>query len=184
MKNEIAVDIRPETANDQESQKMQKMIYDLHLAAFGREVEPKLVGKIRSRDNFIPELSLVAVNEKKIVGHLLFSIIAIESKGEEIPTLALSVISVLPEYQGKGIGIKLIERGLDECRRLGHNVVIVIGHPSYYPRFGFVPASGYGLSVPFEAPDEAVMAAELTPGALEGISGTILYPPEFAEGAP
>ncbi|MBN1572176.1 MAG: N-acetyltransferase [Deltaproteobacteria bacterium] len=176
MKNEI--DIRSETADDQKS------IYDLHLSAFGRRVEPELVGKIRSKENFIPELSLVAVNENKILGHLLFSIITIESEGKEIPVLALSVISVLPEYQKKGIGTKLIKRGLEKCRRLGHNVIIVIGHPSYYPRFGFVPASGYGLSVPFEAPDEAVMAAELAHGALNGISGTIQYPPEFAEDLP
>jgi len=180
----LQIDIRTETAVDREEQESQESIYDLHLTAFGRKVEPELVGKIRATENYIPELSLVAVNEDKIVGHLLFSIITIESEGKEIPVLALSVISVLPEYQKKGIGTKLIKRGLEECRRLGHNVVIVIGHSSYYPRFGFVPASGYGLSVPFEAPDEAVMAAELTPGALNGISGTIQYPPEFAEDGP
>jgi putative acetyltransferase len=177
----MKIDIRPEKAGDREEQ---KSIYDLHLRTFGRRVEPELVGKIRSSENFIPELSLVAVNENKIAGHVIFSLISIKSKREEIPVLALSVLCVLPEYQKRGIGTKLVGRGFEECQRLGHNFVIIVGLPSYYPRFGFVPASGYGLSPAFEVPDEAFMAVELTSGALNGISGTVQYPPEFDEDGP
>lgn len=171
----VVIEFRPEKGVDRKS------ICDLHLIAFGRRVEPELVNKIRSSKNFIPELFLVAISEKKIVGHILFSLIAVKTEEGEMPVHALAVISVLPKFQSKGIGEKLVKSGLEECRRLGHNIVFVVDHPSYYPRFGFVPASGYALSVLFEVPDEAFMAAELSPGALNGISGTVHYPPEFNE---
>lgn len=81
--------------------------------------------------------------------------------------------------QKKGIGSELVRKGLDECRRLGYTVVVVVGHPEYYPSFGFVSARSKGLEAPFPVPDEAFMVTELVPGALDGIRGRVIYSPEF-----
>ena len=88
-------------------------------------------------------------------------------------------MAVLPAYQHQGIGSELIGRGLRECRNLGHGVVIVVGHPDYYPRFGFSSARARGLEATFPVPDEAFMVIELIEGALNGIAGVVRYPPAF-----
>jgi putative acetyltransferase len=90
-------------------------------------------------------------------------------------------MAVHPEFQNRGIGSELVRQGLERCRKLGYKVVIVVGHPTYYPRFGFISARAKGLETPFPVPDEAFMVIELTPGALNGISGMIIYPPAFEE---
>jgi putative acetyltransferase len=89
-------------------------------------------------------------------------------------------MGVLPEYQRRGIGSELVRQGLLECRQLGTTVVVVIGHPDYYPRFGFSPARSRGLQCEYEVPDEAFMVLELTPGALREEGGLVVFPPEFA----
>lgn len=88
-------------------------------------------------------------------------------------------MAVLPEYQKQGIGSRLVRDGLKECQRLNQNIVVVLGHPGYYPRFGFIPASKKGLRCEYQAPDEAFMVAELIPGALGGRQGLVKYRPEF-----
>ncbi len=88
-------------------------------------------------------------------------------------------MAVHPEFQNKGVGSKLVLRGLEDCRRLGHKIVVVIGHPGYYPRFGFHLARDRGLNVPFPVPDEAFMVLELVPGALKHVQGEIVYPSPF-----
>jgi putative acetyltransferase len=90
-------------------------------------------------------------------------------------------MAVLPSFQRKGIGSSLVRRGLEEARSLGHRVILVVGHPGYYPRFGFVPAKPLGILPPFEAPSEAFLVLELEPGALLGIRGVVKYSPEFDE---
>jgi predicted N-acetyltransferase YhbS len=141
--------------------------------------EHELVSRIRKFSSFIPELSLVATNKDNgsILGHILLSRIKI-SKAE---SLALAPVSVLPEYQNEGIGGSLIYGALKKAKDLGYNSVVVLGHPEYYPRFGFKKASLWGIKAPFEVPDEAFMAIELRDSALRGISGVVEYPGVFFE---
>ena len=157
-------------------------IHELNVLAFGREDETRLVENLRKSPDFITELSLVAVKDRMIVGHILFSRIAIQTKTGSFPAVSLAPIAVHPEFQKQGIGSKLIRQGLVRCRKLGHKIVVVVGHPNYYPRFGFTSARAKGLEAPFLVPDEAFMVIEIAPGALNGISGMVIYPPAF-EGA-
>jgi putative acetyltransferase len=167
------ITLRPETIEDYAA------IREVNLLAFGRDVEPRLVEALRASPDFIPELSLVAVEAGQVVGHILFSPVAIEMKDGSVPALTLAPLAVRPEFQNQGIGSDLVRRGLEECRRLGHRIVIVVGHAEYYPRFGFSLARAHGLEAPFPVPDEAFMVLELVPGALEGAAGTVRYPPAF-----
>jgi len=94
----------------------------------------------------------------------------------------LAPMAVLPALQGQGIGTELVREGVEACRRLGHTIVVVVGHPRFYPRFGFVPAAQYGIRAPFEVPEEAFMVLVLgRPERLEGISGLVQYPSAFNE---
>ncbi|MFA5331664.1 MAG: N-acetyltransferase [Methanoregula sp.] len=159
-------------------------IIDVNTEAFGQDGEARLVRALRNDGDYIPGLSLVAVHEGKIIGHILFAPVAIESEEGCVPAVALAPLSVLSEYQCRGVGSGLIEEGLQACRRLGHRIVIVVGHPGYYPRFGFTPAPVLGINAPFPCQNEVFMACPLVPGALDGIHGTVRYPPAFdAEGA-
>lgn len=151
-------------------------VYTLVRRAFSRENEARLVEMLRELPEFVPDLSLVAGMDGRIVGHILFSPARTTGGGT---VLALAPVAVDPPFQRQGIGSALVRRGLAECQRLGYGVVIVIGHSDYYPRFGFSPARERGFEVSFPVPDEAFMVLELWPGALEGAGGTIIYPPAF-----
>jgi putative acetyltransferase len=122
-------------------------------------------------------LSLVAQVEQPIVGHILFSRMWIETGQGLIAAAALAPIAVVPDYQRRGIGGQLIRRGLDGLRDQGERIVIVLGHPHYYSRFGFSNDKARALESPF--PPEAFMAMELTSGALDGIYGKVRYPEAF-----
>jgi putative acetyltransferase len=154
-------------------------IHEINVLGFGLENEARLVENLRKSPDFIPELSLVAVKDKRVVGHILFSRITIQTKIGSFPALARAPMAVHPKFQKQGIGSKLIRQGLERCRNLGYKVVIVVGHPNYYPRFGFTSARAKGLETPFLVPDEAFMVIEVAPGALNGISGMVIYPPAF-----
>lgn len=169
------VSIRPERSGDEAT------IYEINRLAFESEDEPKLVDAVRASDGFIPELSLVAERDDRLVGHALFSRAAIRTETGEIPVLVLGPIAVLPECQNQGIGSQLIEAGLARARELGEKLVVLVGHPWYYPRFGFRPAIPLGIDYPTPIRVEVFMVLELTPGALEGIRGTIAFPPPFDE---
>ncbi|UCG78888.1 MAG: N-acetyltransferase [Nitrospirota bacterium] len=149
--------------------------------AFGQPNEGVLVEKLRERREFVAELSLVAEHEGRIIGHALFFPVMIRMKKGEIETLALAPLSVHPDFQRKGVGARLVQEGVDAAKKLGYRSVIVVGHPEYYPMFGFRPASEWGIRAPFDVPDKAVMALELVEGALKNSSGTIDYPEEFSE---
>ena len=164
--------IRKETVEDLAK------VYEVNRAAFSQEDESKLVERIRKGSYYIPELSLVAEINEKIIGHILFSKIKIIGDNE-YESLALAPMAVLPEYQKKGIGGKLIKKGLKKARELGFDSVIVLGHADYYPRFGFERASRWNIKCLFEVPDEAFMAIELNAGALKERSGIVEYPEEF-----
>jgi len=165
--------IRPEKIEDYGA------IHKVNELAFGGRDEADLIENLRKTDSFIPELSIVAIQNQGVIGHILFSLIVIKSKKQVTPALALAPMAVHPEFQNKGVGSKLAVQGLEDCRRLGHRIVVVIGHPGYYPRFGFLPARDKGLQVPFPVPDEAFMVLELVPGALKASQGQIIYPPPF-----
>ena len=116
--------------------------------AFGQNEEAELVEKLRNRAAL--SLSLIAVQKNEIVGHIAFSPVVIESERSSFEAITLAPIAVLPEYQRQGIGGQLARAGLEKCRNLGHEIVVVLDHPTYYPRFGFVPAKPKGISCEFE----------------------------------
>lgn len=158
-------------------------IYEINKQVFKGEIEPRLVEKIRRSNNFIPELSLVALKDDKIVGHILFSKVKLICEKEEKEILTLAPLAVLPEFQKQGIGSFLVKEGLKICRNLNHNIVIVVGRPDYYPRFGFIQARTKGLDISFKipVPDEAFMVYELEKGFLDKIKGVVKLPSYFEE---
>ena len=143
--------------------------------AFGRAEEADLVDALRASGAVT--LSLVAVVEGQIAGHILFSPVAIE--GARGTMIGLAPMAVLPSHQRRGIGSALVREGIDRLRREGHGAIVVLGHPEYYPRFGFTRARSFGLTCEFECPDEAFMALELVKGALAN-GGFVRYRPEFS----
>jgi len=163
-----------------EEEKDHKQIYEVNKLAFQQENEGKLIEKIRNTENFIPELSIVAEIDNRIVGHILFSKIKIVGKSV-YESLALAPMAVIPEFQKKGIGSELVKIGIKMAKKLGFDSIIVIGHKEYYPKFGFQRASKWNIKCPFEVPDEVFMAIELTEKAFEGKAGTVEYPDEFNE---
>ncbi len=141
--------------------------------------EGELVNKLRTRKNFISALSIVAEADRKVIGYILFTEIEIIADGKSSESLALAPIAVLPEFQKQGIGGSLIMEGLKKAADLGFSSVVILGHPNYYPRFGFKPASVWNIKAPMKVPDINFMAVELRKDALTNVSGTVKYPPEF-----
>jgi predicted N-acetyltransferase YhbS len=221
-----------------ETEEFYSVIHEINVLAFGQENEARLVENLRKSRSFDFQLSLVAVKEGRVVGHILFSPVTISSllkkafssgcskmprckaleilrseaylgvrrnkpapcltrgrmretqqigvfqqpvktEREAVPAVALAPMAVRPEFQNQGIGSRLVREGLEQCRKLGHKIVVVVGHPNYYPRFGFASARAKGLEAPFPVPDEAFMVKELEGGALDGTVGMVEYPPEF-----
>jgi putative acetyltransferase len=144
-------------------------------AAFGEAEEADLVDKLRSDGSAL--VSLVAEWESAIVGHVLFSRMWIDATPGLVPAEALATVAVVPEHQRSGIGRRLIEQGLELLRARGERIVIVLGYPNYYPRFGFSTEKATLLEAPFTR--EAFMAMELVDGALVGVQGRVIYPPPF-----
>ena len=136
--------------------------------------EQELVALLRATPSYIPELSLVAVEDGKIVGHILFTKITI---GEYIE-LALAPLSVLPAYQRRGIGLALIHEGHRIAKQLGYDYSVVLGSSTYYPRVGYIPASLYGIEAPFEVQSEYFMAFKLQDDAPQ-VKGVVKYDPTF-----
>ncbi|MCL1467778.1 GNAT family N-acetyltransferase [Argonema galeatum] len=156
-------------------------IREVVTAAFGQTNEAQLVEAIRNSPNFIPELSIVAKEDGNVVGHILFSPITIEAQEQISGAGALAPLAVTPARQRQAIGTQLVQVGLSKCRNLGHSIVVVLGHPQYYRRFGFQTASKFGMQAPFPVPDEAFMVFELMPDALKNVSGIVRYPTYFDE---
>jgi putative acetyltransferase len=145
--------------------------------AFSRRDEADLVDALRNQAVVLA--SFVAEIDQQVVGHILFSRMSIEATAGAclVPAVALAPMAVLPEHQSQGIGGKLIQYGLDWLRAVGEQVVIVLGDPNYYHRFGFSTDKASNLASPF--PPEAYMALELSPGTLDGVHGKVKYPEAF-----
>jgi predicted N-acetyltransferase YhbS len=169
----MKIKIEAETEEDYEQ------IRALHTLAFNRDGEAKLVEKLRRTPIYIRELSLVARYRNTVIGHILFYPIKINFHGKKCVSLALAPISVIPRFQNRKVGTRLIWEGLEKARKLGFKSVIVVGHPDYYPRFGFKKASKYGISASFDVPDNALLAIELEKDALKDCRGTVAYPDEY-----
>lgn len=157
-------------------------IREVNELAFGQPAEADVVDKIRNRHGGL--LSLVAVEGERVVGHALFSPAYIggsDQDGRAVAGMGLAPVAVLPGFQGRGAGSALIRAGIDRLRAEGCPFIIVLGHPGYYPRFGFELASRHGIRSQWDVPDEAFMLLVLEPGALAGVSGVGRYLDEFDE---
>ena len=145
--------------------------------AFGTPAEATLVDRLRGSPESI---SLVATIGDRVVGHILFTPIRMEPAAR-VRIAGLAPLAVRPENQRSGLGSQLVRAGLDHCRQHGYAAVVVVGHPEFYPRFGFTRASTIGLTCEFPVRDEVFMAVELHPGALADVRGLVRYRPEFSE---
>lgn len=149
-------------------------IREVHTEAFGQTAEAQLVDRLRDDGDAIA--SLVIERGGNIVGHVLFSQLRIVAPDRGIKAAALAPVGVRPPFQRQGLGSKLIHAGLQRCRELGIEAVVVLGHPAYYPRFGFSAALARGLAGPYSGP--AFMALELVPKCLAD-GGTVHYAAAF-----
>ena len=166
----MEIEIRPETSGDQDA------IRHVNRIAFGGNVEPNLVDALR--DGGFNVISLVAEVDRHVIGHIEFSPVSIVTKTSRVDALSLAPMAVLPKYQRRGIGSRLVRGGLEVCRQRGHRIVVVLGHPDYYPRFGFSSKLASSLESPFGG-GEAWMALELVPGSLSDIEGKVEYSAPF-----
>ncbi|WP_084146783.1 GNAT family N-acetyltransferase [Paenibacillus wynnii] len=173
----MSINIRTETKEDY------IQVYDVNFMAFGdREDEARLVERIRESQYFVPQLSIVAENDNEIVGHLLMSKAKVVEGNSKHEVVVLAPIAVKPDFQKQGIGKQLIFEGLKRCKESNYNLILLIGHPTYYPKFGFKPARTYGLELKqFQVPDEVFMVCELKKNELCSIKGELIYPEAFFE---
>ena len=150
----------------------------VNLRAFGQDGESRLIDSLRA-GGFAP-VSLVAGIGAQVVGHILFSKLEIITGADTVTALALAPLAVLPEFQRLAIGSALVRRGLEICKDHGHRIVVVLGHPDFYPRFGFSAKLAESLQSPFGG-GPSFMVAELTPGAMAGVVGRVEYAPPFGD---
>ena len=154
-------------------------VFELNALAFGQDNEANLVELLRKSESFVPELSIVAINDDELIGHILFTKIKIINDIDEFESLALAPMAVHQQHQNLGIGSKLVKYGLQKAKELGFVSVIVLGHKEYYPRFGFEPAINWNIKAPFDVPSEVFMGMELKHFGLKNVSGIVQYPKEF-----
>jgi putative acetyltransferase len=153
-------------------------VHEVNASAFETAGEADLVDMLRKQAQ--PVLSLVAEDEDDggIVGHIMFSPVSLPGY-PELRIMGLAPMAVAPEHQGKGIGSALVRTGLEQCKQIDFGAVVVLGHPEYYPRFGFTPSTRFGIGCEYEVPEEAFMLLELHPGYLRGASGKVKYHAAF-----
>jgi len=166
------INIRQETEADH------KAVHAINSAAFETSAEADLVDALRQQAD--PVVSLVAVIDDEIVGHIMFSPVTL-SGHPGLKVMGLAPMAVLPEHQRQGVGSQLVQHGIEACVALGAEGLVVLGHTEYYPKFGFVPSSRFGIDSEYGVPEEVFMAMELRPDSLLGKSGTIKYHSAFSE---
>lgn len=165
----MRLSVREERASDHEA------VRAINRLAFGGDEEENLVAALRESADL--RLSMVAEVEGVVVGHIMFSRLSIVTDSETIEALALAPVAVHPDHQRRGVGSALVRSGLQACAERGDRIVIVLGHPEYYPRFGFSAALAERIKAPFSGP--AFMALELVPNALAGVEGVVRYASAF-----
>lgn len=165
------MNIRPETEKDKTA------IQEINQSAFETFAEATLVDTLREQCH--PIISLIAEGDREVVGHIMFSPVTL-SGSSDLKIMGLAPMAVLPKYQRKGIGSALVQTGLDECKKLGFGAVVVLGHTSYYPRFGFIPATRFGIDCEYDIPEDAFMVIELQPSYLTGAKGKVKYHSAFS----
>ncbi|MBN1235330.1 MAG: N-acetyltransferase [Methanotrichaceae archaeon] len=164
----------------EERKKDREAIRAVNEKAFGQPAEASIVDKLRKSCPAL--LSLVALDGDEVVGHILFSPAKIEGDSKAIEGMGLAPMAVQPAWQRQGIGTRLIKRGIEMLRSRGCPFIIVLGHAEYYPRFGFVSASGHGIASQWDGvPNEAFMILILDQSAMKGVSGVARYRDEFDE---
>ena len=163
--------IRPEKENDRD------VVFAINVSAFETPSEATLVDVLREHAQ--PVVSIVAEENRNVVGHIMFSPVIL-SENPDLKVMGLAPMAVAPEHQRKGIGSALVRAGLEQCRQLGFVGVVVLGHPEFYPRFGFSPSSRFGIDSDYEVPEEVFMAMELKPEALSGKTGRVKYHHAFS----
>jgi putative acetyltransferase len=164
----MSIEIREERSHDRAG------IRNVNNRAFGQEQEANIVDALRTNGAVL--LSLVATMNDRVVGHVMFSPITVG----DVTGAALGPMAVLPEHQRQGIGGVMIETGTDKLKQLGYPFMIVLGHAEYYPRFGFKPASRFGVVCEWEVPDEAFMLLVLDETRMKDVSGLARYRREFS----
>jgi putative acetyltransferase len=164
------MEIRPESEADHAA------VAAVTAAAFGKQNEARLVEAIRASEEWVPELTLVAEDDERIVAHVMYSYSALG--GSDTPLLQLSPLSVVPARQSQGIGTALTRESLRLADERGEPLVLVLGHPTYYPRFGFRPASELGLLPPNPGWAPAFMAAPLS-AYDPSLRGRVTFAPPF-----
>jgi putative acetyltransferase len=160
-----------------EEPKDRPAVYTVNAAAFDTSAEADLVDVLR--DQARPVVSLVAEVDGTVVGHIMFSP-AVLLGYPEVMIMGIAPMAVAPQHQRQGFGSALVRAGLARCGELQCDAVVVLGHPEYYPRFGFSPAAGFGIACEYEVPEEAFMAMELKSGAFRGKTGTVRYHAAFS----
>jgi putative acetyltransferase len=150
----------------------------VHMSAFEGEDEVGLIDSLRKSSSFVPDLSLVAEFNNRIVGHVLLTKVTLQhgAKGSEI--LALAPMAVVPSQSHRGIGGELVKAAVDVARKQGYSAIVVVGQPDYYQKFGFEPASKWGLHCNLPVPTEIISALELVQGSL-GSDGHVIFPSHF-----
>jgi putative acetyltransferase len=150
----------------------------VNLSAFETPAEANLVEALREQAR--PFVSLVAEDNGPILGHIMFSPVSLAGH-PALRIMGLAPMAVAPEHQRKGIGTALVRAGLEQCKQRGFGAVVVLGHPGYYPRFGFSPSARFGIGCEYEVPEDVFMVVELQTGYLRGASGKIKYHTAFSE---
>jgi putative acetyltransferase len=153
-------------------------VHAVNLSAFEAPTEANLVDLLRGQAQ--PLVSLIAEDKATIVGHIMFSPVSL-SGHPALKIMGLAPMAVAPEHQRKGIGSALVRAGLDQCKQLGFGAVVVLGHSSYYPRFGFSSSARFGISCEYDVPEDVFMVVELQPGFLNGASGKVKYHAAFSD---
>lgn len=157
------------------------VVRELYLQVFADSRAVDLVEQLRDAAEYHPDLSLVAVIDNNIVGHIMFSLVNVADDLKRLPALGLMTMAVCPEYQRQGVGTHLLEYGLRRCHQERHHLVIAIGCVEFYPRFGFKKASQHGIYAPFTLADDAFLVLALRPQTLGRVQGTVIYPEFYTQ---